>query len=195
MKYFARFNYAKVEDVLHVIGQLLRAASLPPADHNQMVCNSAFSFLVKNRWLLFESRKGFSIVMNPSKFCFKKLVFWPYFWFSSFSYFFFVLWQIATIVHSRQDRLKFDYAGVKDLDEDIILEENGSKISPLVVNPGKIILTSLSLYFQPFNNIELVGLKCHSKKWFHRQICLIRIWIFFIDELRENTFKWYKIHL
>lgn len=49
MKYFARFNYAKVEDVLHVIGQLLRAASLPPADHNQMVCNSAFSFLVKNR--------------------------------------------------------------------------------------------------------------------------------------------------
>ncbi|KAK7576021.1 hypothetical protein V9T40_012307 [Parthenolecanium corni] len=100
MKYYALFNYAKVEDVLHVIGQLLRAASLPPADHNQM---------------------------------------------------------IATIVHSRQDRLKFDYAGVKDLDEDIILEENGSKISPLVVNPGKIILTSLSLYFQPFNNIELTN--------------------------------------
>lgn len=39
MKYYALFNYAKVEDVLHVIGQLLRAASLPPADHNQMVCN------------------------------------------------------------------------------------------------------------------------------------------------------------
>lgn len=59
-------------------------------------------------------------------------------------------------MHSRQDRLTFDYAGVKDLDEDIILEANGSKISPLVVNPGKIILTSLSLYFQPFNNIEQV---------------------------------------
>jgi len=43
-----------------------------------------------------------------------------------------------------------------DLYEEIILESQGKKITPLVMNPGRIVLTEAALYFQPFNNIETV---------------------------------------
>ena len=32
----------------------------------------------------------------------------------------------------------------------------GNKITPLVVNPGRIVLTNVTLYFQPYNNAEPV---------------------------------------
>lgn len=46
---------------------------------------------------------------------------------------------------------------LEDMDEKIVLEIFGSKITPLVINPGRIILSTLNLYFQPFNNIEPVS--------------------------------------
>ena len=30
----------------------------------------------------------------------------------------------------------------------------GNKITPLVVNPGRVVLTDAILYFQPYNNAE-----------------------------------------
>ena len=33
----------------------------------------------------------------------------------------------------------------------------GERIAPLVSNPGRIMLTSSRLYFQPYNNVELVS--------------------------------------
>ena len=33
-------------------------------------------------------------------------------------------------------------------------QTDGNKISPLVVNPGKIVLSTVRLYFQPYNNAE-----------------------------------------
>lgn len=35
------------------------------------------------------------------------------------------------------------------------MENSGERITPLVSNPGRIMLTSSRLYFQPYNNIEV----------------------------------------
>ncbi|KAJ8303155.1 hypothetical protein KUTeg_019551 [Tegillarca granosa] len=62
--------------------------------------------------------------------------------------------MINAIVLSRQSRVKFNTSWLEDLYEKIILETQGDRISPLVTNPGRIMLTNRRLYFQPFNNIE-----------------------------------------
>ena len=36
----------------------------------------------------------------------------------------------------------------------ILFQTVGNKITPLVVNPGRIVLTTVTLYFQPYNNAE-----------------------------------------
>lgn len=36
------------------------------------------------------------------------------------------------------------------------METQADKIAPLVVNPGRILLSTERLYFQPYNNIEPV---------------------------------------
>ncbi|XP_070575197.1 protein FAN-like isoform X2 [Ptychodera flava] len=64
--------------------------------------------------------------------------------------------MIATIVQSRQARVSFDTSWLETLYEQIIMETMGDRITPLVTNPGRIMLTSTRLYFQPFNNIEPV---------------------------------------
>lgn len=55
--------------------------------------------------------------------------------------------------------MKFDMMWLENFDEKIIEQVMGSRITPLVVNPGKIVLSNLNLYFQPFNNIEPVNEK------------------------------------
>ncbi|CAL1294758.1 unnamed protein product [Larinioides sclopetarius] len=62
--------------------------------------------------------------------------------------------MIAAIVSCRQSSTKFDTSWLEDLHETILLETMGSKIIPLVVNPGRILLTTSRLYFQPYNNAE-----------------------------------------
>ncbi|XP_025829509.1 protein FAN isoform X2 [Agrilus planipennis] len=61
--------------------------------------------------------------------------------------------MIATIVHSRQARVRFDQMWL-DLYETTVMETQADKVSPLVVNPGRILLSNIKLYFQPYNNIE-----------------------------------------
>ena len=46
-----------------------------------------------------------------------------------------------------------------DLYERTELEVQADKITPLVTNPGRVMLTSSRLYFQPFNNVETVSTK------------------------------------
>lgn len=62
--------------------------------------------------------------------------------------------MIAAIVYSRQKRVRFDTSRLESLYETIVVEMVGERITPLVVNPGRIMLTSSILYFQPFNNVE-----------------------------------------
>ena len=52
----------------------------------------------------------------------------------------------------------------------------GNKITPLVINPGRIVLTSVTLYFQPYNNAEqkpVIKVKLSSiKRIFQRRYLL-----------------------
>ncbi|XP_035736480.1 protein FAN-like isoform X1 [Vespa mandarinia] len=91
------FNYAKIENCLPQILQLLRAATLPTAEQNAM---------------------------------------------------------IMTIVHSRQSRVSFDTSWLEDLYETVVLEIQANKVLPLVINPGRVLLTTSRLYFQPYNNMD-----------------------------------------
>ncbi|XP_033226844.1 protein FAN-like isoform X2 [Belonocnema kinseyi] len=91
------FNYAKVEDCLSQILQLLRAATLPTAEQNAM---------------------------------------------------------IMAIVHSRQSRVSFDTSWLEDLYEQVVTEVQANKVLPLVVNPGRVLLTNSRIYFQPYNNMD-----------------------------------------
>ncbi|XP_023316576.1 protein FAN-like [Trichogramma pretiosum] len=91
------FNYAKVDDCLPQILQLIRASTLPIAEQNAM---------------------------------------------------------ILTIVHSRQSRFSFDTSWLEDLYEEVVCEVQANKVLPLIVNPGRILLTTCRIYFQPYNNID-----------------------------------------
>lgn len=62
--------------------------------------------------------------------------------------------MIMAIVHSRQSRVSFDTSWLEDLYEQVVLETQGNKVLPLVINPGRILLTSSRIYFQPYNNMD-----------------------------------------
>ncbi|XP_001606594.3 protein FAN [Nasonia vitripennis] len=62
--------------------------------------------------------------------------------------------MIMAIVHSRQSRFSFDTSWLEDLYEKIVFEVQANKVLPLVINPGRILLTTSRLYFQPYNNMD-----------------------------------------
>ncbi|KAG5324079.1 FAN protein, partial [Pseudoatta argentina] len=62
--------------------------------------------------------------------------------------------MIMAIVHSRQSRVSFDTSWLEDLYEQVILETQANKILPLVINPGRVLLTNSRIYFQPYNNMD-----------------------------------------
>ena len=84
--------------------------------------------------------------------------------------------MIAAISYSMQKRSPFDHCWLDTALERILLEVShlcnsvqaclfhlkmpfqteGHKITPLVVNPGRILLSDVTLYFQPYNNAESV---------------------------------------
>ncbi|XP_052815113.1 LOW QUALITY PROTEIN: protein FAN-like [Mya arenaria] len=66
--------------------------------------------------------------------------------------------MITAIVQSRQSRVKFNTSWLDDLYEKIELECQADKITPLVTNPGRVMVTTSRLYFQPYNNAETTTL-------------------------------------
>ena len=84
--------------------------------------------------------------------------------------------MIAAIVYSTQNRTEFDSCWLESVHEKILMKTVGNKITPLVVNPGRIVLTSVTLYFQPYNNAELkpvIKVKLSSiKRIFQRRYLL-----------------------
>ncbi|XP_043507694.1 protein FAN-like isoform X2 [Frieseomelitta varia] len=62
--------------------------------------------------------------------------------------------MIMAIVHSRQSRVSFDTSWLEDLYEQVVLETQANKVLPLVINPGRILLTTSRIYFQPYNNLD-----------------------------------------
>ncbi|KYQ89935.1 BEACH domain-containing protein [Tieghemostelium lacteum] len=61
---------------------------------------------------------------------------------------------IKAIIEERESKLHFDLSLLVDINEKNILEVHCSKISPLVENPGRLLLTNERLYFMAMNNIE-----------------------------------------
>lgn len=55
----------------------------------------------------------------------------------------------------RRAAVSFNTSWLEDLYEERILESSGERVTTLVSNPGRIMLTSSRLYFQPYNNIEV----------------------------------------
>ncbi|XP_008547834.1 protein FAN [Microplitis demolitor] len=62
--------------------------------------------------------------------------------------------MIMTIVHSRQSRFKFDTSWLEDLYEQVVFEVQASKVLPLIINPGRVLITNSRIYFQPYNNLD-----------------------------------------
>ena len=58
---------------------------------------------------------------------------------------------------ARRSAVKFNLSWLEDLYEEVVCELSGERVTPLVSNPGRIMLTSLRIYFQPYNNVEVVG--------------------------------------
>lgn len=61
--------------------------------------------------------------------------------------------MIATIVFSRHNRVKFNPLWFENLGEETISDFPVDEINPLVVNPGRLLLTDYAIYFQSYNNI------------------------------------------
>lgn len=55
----------------------------------------------------------------------------------------------------RRATVSFNTSWLENLYEERIMENSGERLTPLVSNPGRIMLTSSRLYFQPYNNIEV----------------------------------------
>ncbi|XP_055603286.1 protein FAN-like [Uranotaenia lowii] len=62
--------------------------------------------------------------------------------------------MIATIVFSRHNRVRFNPLWLDNLYEKILVDYQVDEINPLVVNPGRLLLTNAFVYFQPYNNIQ-----------------------------------------
>lgn len=100
--------------------------------------------------------------------------------------------MVATIATARQSKVSFNLSWLEDLYEKVILETFGNKITPLVVNPGRIVLSSTNLYFQPFNNIEphkllkvrLAGIKRIIKRRFLLQQVGIEIYFKVLEPIK-----------
>lgn len=55
---------------------------------------------------------------------------------------------------SRHAAVSFNTSWLEDLYEEHVLELSGDHVTPMVSNPGRIMLTSSRLYYQPYNNVE-----------------------------------------
>lgn len=64
--------------------------------------------------------------------------------------------KIATIVYSKHQRVKFNPLWYDDFQENVLIDYQVDEIHPLILNPGRLLLTTQRIYFQPYNNIQPV---------------------------------------
>jgi factor associated with neutral sphingomyelinase activation len=96
------------------------------------------------------------------------------------------------VLKSRYSKLSFNMSWLEELQEKIIVEMAGEKVTPMVGNPGRVLLTSHRLYFQPFNNAEVEPvLKIHLrdlKSVLRRRYILRHLGIELITKNGDNMF-------
>lgn len=61
---------------------------------------------------------------------------------------------IDAITAEHCDSIQFNNSWLEDLSEKILLKMTADRVTPMVANPGRVVLTDSILYFQPFNNIN-----------------------------------------
>lgn len=77
----------------------------------------------------------------------------------------------------RRAAVSFNTSWLEDLYEERMVELSGERVTPLVSNPGRIMLTSLRLYFQPYNNMEVepvLKIKLSELKSLHKRRYMLR---------------------
>eukprot|EP01112_Ceratiomyxa_fruticulosa_P018129 TRINITY_DN5758_c0_g1_i1.p1 TRINITY_DN5758_c0_g1~~TRINITY_DN5758_c0_g1_i1.p1 ORF type:complete len:946 (+),score=197.65 TRINITY_DN5758_c0_g1_i1:1578-4415(+) len=62
--------------------------------------------------------------------------------------------MLKGMIQQREDLTLFNHSWLYDLNEKQLCEFRCQRITPLVRNPGRILVTNSRLYFQPMNNIE-----------------------------------------
>ena len=79
----------------------------------------------------------------------------------------FLMHQIEQMRRHRFASISFNRSWLEDIYEETICELPGERITPLVSNPGRVMLTSARLYFQPYNNVEVVS----HQVFVYRELC------------------------
>jgi factor associated with neutral sphingomyelinase activation len=62
--------------------------------------------------------------------------------------------RLRELIEEREAVVQFDLSWLETLSEKPLLEITCLLISPLVMNPGRLMITDKMLYFQPFNNVD-----------------------------------------
>eukprot|EP00055_Hartaetosiga_balthica_P012007 m.56608 g.56608 ORF g.56608 m.56608 type:complete len:931 (-) comp7806_c0_seq1:882-3674(-) len=94
---------------------------------------------------------------------------------------------LASLTNRRHAAIKFNIGWIEDLSEQIVQEVKASRVLPLTHNPGRVMLTSAIVYFQPFNNIDSEPVfrfkLCKAKNVVKRRYLLrdVGLEIFFTD--------------
>jgi factor associated with neutral sphingomyelinase activation len=81
------------------------------------------------------------------------------------------------IVLEREASTVFDMTWMESLSEKPLMELFAVKVTPLVINAGRLMITQMNVYFQPINNvdanpIEKYPLKVRNTSNFYRIIML-----------------------
>lgn len=100
--------------------------------------------------------------------------------------------KIMAIVHSRQSGVSFDMSWLEDLYEQVVLETQANQILPLVINPGRVLLTTARIYFQPYNNTDQVIIV--SLEYFDQNFYSYRLnyALFYLASCSQDTTERYK---
>ena len=64
--------------------------------------------------------------------------------------------ELVAMIEEREASMSFD-GGCLEEGENTLFESKAMRISPLVSNPGRVLLTDQRLYFQPFNGVQESG--------------------------------------
>eukprot|EP00850_Spirogloea_muscicola_P000597 SM000002S05677 [mRNA] locus=s2:1500317:1510139:+ [translate_table: standard] len=62
--------------------------------------------------------------------------------------------QLRVLIQEHEDQVRFNPGWLEDTSETLVMEVVGNRITPLVCQPGRIVLTEQRVYFQPFNVVS-----------------------------------------
>ncbi|RDD47132.1 Protein FAN [Trichoplax sp. H2] len=127
--YLFSLNYVSINVIIPFIQQLWRAATLPRAEQDAMI-----SAIVHSRLSRLQFDRNWFDYMR-------------YLLHSAFTY------KLSRVLHCIDDHSTILYR-MNDIFENIVLETTVERINPLNCTPGRIVLSPVFLYFQPFNNID-----------------------------------------